>query len=347
MVSILKASLFIRIGLVCALLLSGCGTRIIDQQQVAPNERIVIKFSHVVAENAPKGLAAQRFADLVRERTGGYVEIQVFPESKLFKDGEELEALRNGEVQLLAPATAKLSKLSPDWQVLDLPYAFPDATSFHALMDGPAGQILLNKLKAQGLMGLAVWDNGFKQITNNQRPLTKPEDFRGLSFRVMPSSRLLVEQFNTLGAMAKPMPFSDVFSALNDGGVDGQENTISNIYTKHFNSVQHYLTLSNHGYLAYVVLTNARFWNSLPEGVRTVLQETLAEVTEWEREKAKEVDEDQLEKLRLQKNIQIQELTEGERQVWERAFQPVYSKIEKEVTPELLRSVRQLRATSD
>lgn len=347
MVSKLKANLFVRISLVSALLLSGCGTRIIDQQQVAPNERIVIKFSHVVAENAPKGLAAQRFADLVRERTGGYVEIQVFPESKLFKDGEELEALRNGEVQLLAPATAKLSKLSPDWQVLDLPYAFADATSFHALMNGPAGQLLLGGLKAQGLMGLAVWDNGFKQITNNQRPLITPKDFHGLSFRVMPSSSLLVEQFNTLGAMAKPMPFSDVFSALNGGGVDGQENTISNIYTKHFNSVQHYLTLSNHGYLAYVVLTNVQFWNSLPEGVRSVLQNTLAEVTEWEREKAKQVDEEQLNSLRQQKSIEIQELTKAQHQAWERAFQPVYTRIEKEVTPELLRYVRQLRATSD
>lgn len=341
-------SIILRLCIVLILLTStGCRTRIVDRQQVAKDERIVIRFSHVVAENTPKGLAAKKFAELVRERTNGYVEVQVFPESTLYKDGEELKALRNGEVQILAPATSKLSELSPEWQVLDLPYAFQNSSSFHAFIDGPAGLLLFEKLQSYGFLALAVWDNGFKQITNNKRPLIYPKDFRGLSFRVMPSSRLLIDQFNVFGGSAKPMPFSDVYRALKDGDVDGQENSISNIYTKEFSSLQRYLTLSNHGYLAYIVITNAQFWNSLPDWIKNVLQETMAEVELWEREKAKELNEEQLRIIRQQGRVEIHTLSEGERQIWESAFEPLYSKLEKEVNPELIKYLRQLKEKTD
>lgn len=310
--------------------LAGCGQRVVDTQQIAKNEKIVIKFSHVVAENTPKGLAAERFAYLVRERTGGYVEVQVFPDSLLYKDGEEMQALKDGKVQMIAPATAKLSDIYPPWQVLDLPFAFPDINSVHAFMDGPAGEELISELKSDKLLGLAVWDNGFKQVTNGVRPLLKPEDFRGITFRVM-NSRVLEDQFNTLGAYAVPMPFNAVFNALAWGNVQGEENTISNIYSRHFDRVQQYLTISNHGYIGYVVLTNADFWNSLPAWVRKVLEETLAEVTKWERDKAVEINKEQLEAMKKEGYLTIRELSATEHSEWQRALAPVYDHLAKEI----------------
>lgn len=324
--------------IVLLLVLSGCGPRVVDGQQVAKDERIVIKFSHVVAENTPKGLAAQRFADLVRERTGGYVEIQVFPDSELYKDGEEFDALNNGAVQLLAPATSKISVLFPDWQVLDLPYAFADLSQVHAFMAGAKGQTLFNELKQKGMLGLGMWDNGFKQMTNNQHPLIQPQDFRGLRFRVMPAN-VLQQQFNVLGATAVPLAFSDVHEALKNGNVDGEENTISNIYTQRFDQVQKYLTISNHGYIGYVVLTNQKFWDSLPPNIRKILDDTLAEVTIWEQKKAEEVNQEQLEALKKEGKIQIHQLTEAEVERWNEALAHVYGRLAEDIGADLVDSV--------
>lgn len=331
------------IGLVLVLLLlGGCSPRVMDEQQVAKNEKIVIKFSHVVSENTPKGLAAKRFADLVRERTGGYVEVQVFPDSRLYKDGEEFEALKSGAVQMLAPATSKLSTMFPEWQVFDLPFAFPDMKTAHTLMDGPLGQELLTNLQKQKFLGLAMWDSGFKQFTNNKRPLRKPEDFRGLQFRIM-TSNVLKEQFEELGAQALPMPFNDVFQALQNGTVDAEENTISNIYTQHFDLTQKYLTLSNHGYLGYVVLTNIDFWQTLPAPVRKILEDTLREVTIWERDIAGEMDQKQLSELKQEGKMNITTLSQGERLQLQKALNPVYERLSQEIGPDLVNRVKKIQ----
>ncbi|WP_240984748.1 TRAP transporter substrate-binding protein [Acididesulfobacillus acetoxydans] len=324
---------------VIILALSGCSARVVDHQQVAKNEEIVIKFSHVTAADSPKGLAATRFADLVRQRTGGYVEVQVFPNSTLYKDGEEFDALNRGAVQMLAPATSKLSGMFPDWQLLDLPYAFPNLTYIHQLMEGPVGKKLLAQLQTRKMLGLAMWDNGFKEFTNNKRPLVRPRDFQGLRFRVMPS-QVLVDQFAAVGASAYPMPFNDVGQALATGMVDGEENTISNIYTQRFDRSQKYLTLSDHGYLGYVVLTNVDFWNSLPAWVQKVLRDTLAEVTVWERAEAKKVNEEQLKVMDKQGKVKIQHLTPAEKEALQKAFRPAYEHLSEEIGRSLVRSVQ-------
>ncbi|HWJ03180.1 MAG TPA: TRAP transporter substrate-binding protein [Verrucomicrobiae bacterium] len=329
-------------ALIVLLIATGCNNRVPDSQQVAKDERIVIKFSHVVAEDTPKGMAAKRFADLVRERSGGYIEVQVFPNSQLYKDGEELEALKRGDVQMLAPATSKLSAMFPEWQVLDLPYAFPDLGSVHAFLDGPVGQQLFQDLSREKFLGLAMWDNGFKQMTNNRRPLITPTDFQGLRFRVM-TAKVLQEQFKALGAMGQPMAFNDVYSALANGSVDGQENTISNIYTQKFAAVQDYLTISNHGYIGYVVMTNADFWQKLHPGAKKILEDALREVTEWEREKSVELNEKQLAELKKQGSLKIHVLTKQEQQAWQQSFAPVYKQMENESSPALMRAIRQLR----
>lgn len=325
--------------LIVVLGLSGCGARIIDGQQVNKKEKIVIKFSHVVEENTPKGLAAIRFANLIRERSNGAIEIQVFPNSQLFKDGEEIEALSRGDVQMIAPATSKVSQLFPQWQIWDLPYLFTDLKSVHQIMDGPIGQTLLTQLEQKNMKGLVMWDNGFKHLTNNVHPIIKPSDLKGLRFRIM-SHGILEEQFRAFGADALYLPFNDVYQSLEGGQVQGQENTISNIYTKEYDRVQNYLTLSQHGFLGYAVIVNQEFWNQLPSQARDLLESTLLEVTQWEREKARELNEEQLVELQKRKKMNIYTLTSQEKSAWKENFSSVYSKLEQEIGSDFLLDVK-------
>lgn len=319
----------------------GCSNRVWDREQVSPEQKIVIKFSHVVAENTPKGKAAQRFAREVQKRTGGRVEVQVFPNSTLYADGEEMQALQEGAVQIIAPATSKLGGLFPYWQVMDLPFAYQDTNAVHRVLDGPIGQKLTESLENQGFIALAFWDNGFKQLTNNMRPIVTPDDLQGLRFRVMINSSVLQEQFRMLGARSIPLPFNDVYRYLEKNQLIGQENTISNIYSKKFYQVQKYMTITNHGYLGYVVLTNKDYWESLPEDIRDILKEVIAEVTVWEYEAASDLNELYFNALQEEDNVEITVLTPEERELWAEAFEPLYNyfgrKISNEIMHELLR----------
>jgi len=318
------------------LVMSGCAKRVVDNEQISPEQKLVIKFSHVVAENTPKGMAAQRFARLVQERTGGRVEVQVFPNSTLYADGEEMQALRDGAVQIIAPATSKLAGLFPSWQLLDLPYAFVDTEAVHKTMAGPVGQKLIRSLEEQDLLALAFWDNGFKVLTNNVRPIINPADVRGLKFRVMINSSVLKEQFKMLGAQPVPTSFNNVYRLLEENKVQGQENTLSNIYSKKFYRVQPYMTVTNHGYMGYVVLVNKKYWYSIPADIRDILHETMAEVTEWERARAAELNELYYKRLRNNDAIKITTLSPRERVAWEKAFYPVYDYLAREIGAELI-----------
>lgn len=322
-----------------ALLLTGCGTRVIDGQQVDKKDKIIIKFSHVVEENTPKGLAAIRFANLVRERSNGTIEVQVFPNSQLFKDGEEFEALGRGDVQMIAPTTSKVAQLFPQWQTWDLPYLFDDLDSVHQIMDGPLGRTLLDQLHQKNMKGLAMWDNGFKQLTNNSHPITKPSDLQGLSFRIM-SEGILEEQFHSFGAGTLYLPFNDVYQSLEEGRAQGQENTISNIYTKNFDQVQSYLTLSQHGFMGYAVIVNEEFWNQLPPSARELLEKTLEEVTLWERDIAKELNDEQLRELQKRNKIEIYILNSQERRFWQEEFSLVYAKFAQKGGTDFLNDVK-------
>ncbi|MBC2728957.1 DctP family TRAP transporter solute-binding subunit [Desulfosporosinus sp.] len=330
---------WISLIIILVLGVSGCDKRVIDGQQVNKKEKIIIKFSHVVEENTPKGLAAFRFAQLISERSSGSIEVQVFPNSQLFKDGEEFEALNRGDVQMIAPATSKVSQLFPQWQIWDLPYLFTDLDSVHRIMDGPVGKELLNQLQEKNMLGLAMWDNGFKHLTNNEHPIIKPRDLEGLRFRIM-SQGILEEQFYTFGADALFLPFNDVYKSLEEGRVQGQENTISNIYTKDFDRVQEYLTLSQHGFLGYAVIVNQELWNQLPSQARELLEDTLSEVTQWERAKARELNEEQLLELQKREKLKIYSLTTSEKSIWKDSFLPVYRKLEQEIGPEFLSNVK-------
>ncbi|MGB9805037.1 TRAP transporter substrate-binding protein [Desulfofundulus sp.] len=328
------------------LFVTGCDQRGPDGEQVDPTEKIVIKFSHVVAEDTPKGQAARRFARLVQQRTGGRVEVQVFPNSTLYKDGEEMDALRQGAVQMIAPTTSKLSCLAPQWQLLDLPYLFESKEQVHQAMDGEIGQKLFATLEHYNIHPLAFWDNGFKHMTSSERPLVHPRDFAGLTFRVMINSRVLEEQFRCLGARATALPFSDVYSALAARQVDGQENTMSNIYSQGFYEVQRYLTVSNHGFMGYVVLTNATFWRSLPPDIRKVIEETMAEVTLWEREQAAGLNDKNFKQIESSGKVKIHIQTPQERVEWLAAFTPLYRQFTPVIGNELVEAVLRMKKNS-
>ncbi|WP_242656208.1 TRAP transporter substrate-binding protein [Desulfofundulus thermosubterraneus] len=327
------------------LITTGCDRRGPDGEQVDPREKIVIKFSHVVAEDTPKGQAARRFARLVQERTGGRVEVQVFPNSVLYKDGEELDALQKGAVQIIAPTTSKLSSLAPQWQLLDLPYLFENEEQVHKALDGEIGKKLFATLEPHNIHPLAFWDNGFKQMTNSKRPLVHPRDFAGLTFRVMINSRVLEEQFRSLGANATQMPFSDVYGALSGNQVDGQENTMSNIYSQRFYQLQPYMTVSNHGYIGYVVLTNAAFWRSLPPDIREIIEETMAEVTRWERDQAAHINDKNFKQIKESGKVQVHILTAEEREKWQAALEPLYEQFRPVIGAELLEEAFRLKGS--
>lgn len=337
----LTKTLALVIAISTVLLLTGCQNRALDYEQVGVDERIVIKFSHVVSESTPKGMAARRFAQLMHERTEGRVEVQVYPNSQLYMDGEEVDALINNHVQLIAPATAKMTQYFPELLLFDLPFIFENYAQVHQFIDSDAGQGLLNKLQSQDMLTLNMWDNGFKVMTSN-RPLHKPDDFFNLRFRIMPS-RVLDAQFVQLGARSRDLPFSDVYSALESRLVDAAENTPSNIYSKKFYLVQDHMTVSNHGYLGYMVLTNETFWSELPDDIRFIMEETLDEVTEWEREIAQQQNTRDLQLIINTGQIEVYHLTEIEKAIWKEALLPVHQMFLPQIGVDLFKQIPQIK----
>lgn len=299
----------------------------VDHEQLSKEERIVIAFSHIVGENTPKGLAARRLAELVKERTNGQVEIQVFPNGYLYRDGEEMKALLRGDIQMIAPAMSKLSNVAPEWEVFDLPFAFEKNEEVRDFLSGHMGEILFRKLEMKGFHPVGIWDNGFKQMTNSIRPLHEPKDFLGLKFRIMPSS-VISKQFKELNAMTQANSFNEVYQMLERGEMNAQENTFSNIVSKNLHFLQSYLTISNHGYLGYVILMNQEFWESLPKDIKIILHEAMKEVSEWQYKIAKDLNEEALRELKNCDCIEIYHLTSEEKHSWGKVFKPIYQQFE-------------------
>jgi len=301
---------------------------------------IIIKFSHVVANDTPKGKGAQRFKELAEKATNGRVKIELYPNSTLYKDKEELEALQLGAVQMLAPSLAKFGPLGvKEFEVFDLPFLFVDKAALARVTQGPAGKMLLGKLDAKGIKGLAYWDNGFKQMTAN-KPLRVPADFKGLKMRIQ-SSKVLDAQFRAVGANPQVMAFSEVYQALQTGVVDGTENTASNIYTQKMHEVQKYLTVSDHGYIGYAVIVNKKFWDSLPPDIRAQLDGAMAEATKYANTIAQQENDQAMAGIRKWGKTAIYTLTPAERMQWRQAMLPVRKEMEGRVGRETLTAIDQ------
>lgn len=305
---------------------------------VAAQQPIVIKFSHVVAKETPKGKASDFFAKRAEELTKGKVKVEVYANSTLYKDKEEMEALQLGAVQMLAPSLAKFGPLGvKEFEVFDLPFIFDNYAELHKITQGPVGKQLMAKLEPKGIKGLAYWDNGFKSMSANKQ-LKAPEDFKGLKMRIQ-SSKVLESQMRSVGALPQVMAFSEVYQALQTGVVDGTENPHSNLYTQKMHEVQKHMTLTDHGYLGYAVITNKKFWEGLPADVRGQLEQAMKESTDYANKIAKEENDQALEKVKASGKTQIYAPTAAERMAIKKAMMKTHKEMESRIGKEVIESV--------
>jgi C4-dicarboxylate-binding protein DctP len=319
------------IALVAAASLALAGAAIAQQP-------IVIKFSHVVALDTPKGKAAEYFKKLAEERTKGRVKVEVYPNSSLFKDGEEMEALQLGSVQMLAPSVAKFGPLGVrEFEVFDLPYIFDNFGELHKVTDGPVGKLLFQKLESKGITGLAFWDNGFKDFSAN-KSIKVPADYKGLKLRIQ-SSKVLGDEIKALGAIPQVMAFSEVYQALQTGVVDGTENPPSNFYTQKMHEVQKYLAVTEHGVIEYAVIVNKKFWDGLPADIRTALEGAMADATKYANDIAKKENDDALEGVRKSGKTQILTLTADEKSQMKKALISVHKENESRIGKDIIAEV--------
>jgi C4-dicarboxylate-binding protein DctP len=319
-VALAAAALFAAAGVVCA------------------QQPIVIKFSHVVALDTPKGKAAEYFKKVAEERTKGRVKVEIYPNSTLFKDGEEMEALQLGSVQMLAPSVAKFGPLGVrEFEVFDLPYIFQNRDDLHKVTGGAVGVTLFKKLESKGLTGLAYWDNGFKDMSAN-KPLRAPADYKGIKMRIQ-SSKVLGDQMKALGAIPQVMAFSEVYQALQTGVVDGTENPPSNFYTQKMNEVQKYLTLTDHGVIEYAVIVNKKFWDGLPADVRTSLEGAMKDATKYANDIAQKENDDALEAVRKTGKTEIITLTAEQKAAMKKALVVVHKENEARVGKDTIDAV--------
>lgn len=290
------------------------------------NAALLIRISHVVAEETPKGLAMHRFKELVEQRSAGQIRVVVYPAGQLYGDHDEIEALRLGAVDMLAPSLSKFGRIGfPEFELFDLPFLFDSVQSVRRITQGPIGQRLLERLSRQGMTGLGYLDNGFKQMSAN-RPLLAPADFRGLRMRVQPS-RVIATQFMALGARPIRLNFSETRQALASGVVDGTENPISNFWTQRMHEVQSDLTLTNHGYLGYAVVTNQRFWRSLSPPEKLLLERALGEALDYGNQIADIQNDKAMAALREAGSTRIHTLTSAQRTALRRSVQPAYDEL--------------------
>jgi C4-dicarboxylate-binding protein DctP len=317
----LLLSAFVTIGL-----FASCG--------VNAQQPIKIKFSHVVADNTPKGQGALLFKKLVEERLPGKVVVEVYPNSSLFGDAKEMEALLLGDVQIIAPSLSKFDKFTKKLQVFDLPFLFDDIHAIDRFQKSPVGQDLLKSLASKGYTGLGYWHNGMKELTAN-KPLREPADAKGLKFRIQ-ASNVLEEQFKALGANPQKMAFAEVYQALQTGVVDGQENTWSNIYSQKYHEVQKYMTETQHGVIDYMVVANTKFWTGLPKDMRAVLEKSMNEATEHVNKTSEEFNTADRKKILDSGRSEIITLSKQQQAAWRKAMEPVYKRFESEIGKDLI-----------
>ena len=305
---------------------------------------ISIKFAHVVAEHTPKGQGALMFKKLAEERLPGQVKVEVYPNSSLFGDGKEMEALLLGDVQLLAPSLAKFEHYSRPIQIFDLPFLFTDINALDRFQQSPQGQALLKSMEGKGITGLGYWHNGMKQLSAN-KALYEPKDARGLKFRVQ-ASAVLDEQFKALRAAPRKMSFAEVYQGLQTGVVNGTENTWSNYESQNVYEVQKFFTESNHGAIDYMVITNTKFWNGLPDVVRKTLDQVMAEVTVEVNKQAEALNQTSRKRIADAGTSEIITLTPEQRELWREAMRPVWKKFESDIGPDVIAAAEQANQDS-
>jgi C4-dicarboxylate-binding protein DctP len=321
------------------LIIAFCSAVLLSLSVAASADPIIIKYSHVVAVDTPKGQAALKFKELAEKYLPGKVKVEVFPNSQLYGDGNEMEALLLGDVQIVAPALAKFGKYTKKLQIFDLPFLFDNMQAVDRFQRSPKGLELLNSMEDKGIIGLGFLHNGMKQLSANV-PLRTPEDAKGLKFRIM-SSDVLEAQFKQLDANPQKLAFAEVYQALQSGVVDGAENPWSNIYTKKFYEVQKYITESDHGVLDYMVVTNAKWWEGLPADVRAGLSKAMTESIDYGNKIALTEDQSYRAKVIAAKKAKVIKLTKAQKAEWRKAMKPVWAQFEPEIGQDLINAALQ------
>lgn len=342
--SLLRKLMTLSLLLFASLLIAGCSSKSGTEKDgnVADDggkqEKYVIKFAHVVSASTAKGKAAEKFAEIVSEKTDNQIEVEIYPDSQLGSDREILEQMQSGTVQMNAPFTGVLPSFVKQFEVFDLPFLFESSEEANAAMHGKLGEKLNEYLTAQGFRGLGYWDGGMKHFTNSVRKIEKPEDMDGLKMRTS-QSPLLISQFQALGAGGVSIDFAELYTALQTKTVDGQENPLSNIVSRKFYEVQDFLTLSGHGYMGYVLLVSEDFYKSLPSDLQQAVEEAADEVSAWQWEQAAS-DEVEYMKVLEESGIEITELTEENRQAFIEKTKSVYDEFKQiEGGEELLKTL--------
>jgi len=302
----------------------------------AEGEPFVIKFAHVVADDTPKGKGALLFQKLAHERLAGKVKVEVYPNSTLVGDADEMQALLNGDVQMLAPSLSKFGQYTKKLQVFDLPFLFDDEAAVERFQKREMSRELLRSMAESGIYGLAYWNNGLKQLSATQA-LRLPEDAAGLTFRIQPSA-VLDAQFNAVGAKPVVLPFADVYKSLQGGVVQGAENPWSNIASQNMHKVQPFITESNHGVLNYMLVTSSKFWMSMPFAVRLELEGIILEVTQAVNREAAALNQRDRDRILASGSSKLITLTPEQRQAWREKMMPVWQAYEAEIGADVIRA---------
>jgi C4-dicarboxylate-binding protein DctP len=285
------------------------------------HSQVLIKVGHDQPEPSTHHQAALKWKELVETRTGGKIKVQVFPSSQLGSGVQMVEQVQAGALEVAILPTAWIAPLAPSVQVLDLPFLFPSRDVAHRVIDGPAGDAILQPLEKVNIKGIVFWESGFKQFTGNF-PIKQPADYKGTKIRTMPAP-VIMEQFKAFGATPTMINFSELYSALQQKVVDGQENPIATIANMRFFEVQKHLTLSDHGFIAYVFMINKPFLERLPADQRETLLSTAREASKYQRELIRKAEQAHLEQFR-KAGLEIITLTPEQRSEFEKASRPVY-----------------------
>lgn len=320
------------------LLASAFALAILSVPAAHAQQPLVIKYSHVNTDNTPKGVAALKFKELAEKYLGNKVKVEVFPNSTLFGDAQEMEALLLNDVQIIAPSLSKFERYTDKLQLFDLPFLFKNAAAVSRFQDSKEGQDLLNSIRNRGYTGLGYIHNGMKQMSAN-REIHMPEDAKGLRFRIQPS-KVIEAQYQAVGAVPQKLAFSEVYQALQTGVVSGQENSWTSIYTMKFYEVQPYIIESNHGMMSFMVTVSTRWWDKLPADVREGLARAIKESSAEANRQADKMHQANKQKIIESGKSKIITLSDKEHDAWQKAMSPVWTKFEKAIGKDLIEAAR-------
>jgi len=299
------------------------------------DDPITIKFSHVVTDQTPKGQGAIKFKEVAEELLPGKVEVELYPNSTLYGDAKEMQALLLGDVHMIAPSLSKFDRYTKQLQVFDLPFLFDDTDAVACFENSDTGRELLDSMQDKGIKGLAYWHNGMKMLSTNKDTLQRPEDIKGLKFRIQ-NSDVLEAQFREVDANPQKLAFGEVYQALQTGVVDGQENTWSNMYSQKFHEVQKTIAETNHGAIDYLLVTNAEWWNGLPDDIREGLEKAVEKATEYEQQKAAEINAEARQSIIDADGAEVVQLSDDDLDAWRDAMKPVWDKFEDEIGADVI-----------